>query len=183
MKRTPQQKHAQIHALADALNALPDDAERDRLVKHLDVIVTFFDALRKRLQALPSSSEKAKTLLALEELTRFLEKAQENEILAAALGLSYERAARGTTRSVRPQASGLTEALLNELKELPTNEIQEKLNDYKTVSMDDLNALAVLMGLKFEERMKRQDLVDRIVKIGFANIRGYDLLRRAEAEK
>jgi hypothetical protein len=171
-----------MQALADVLSGLPDDAERTRLLANLDVVAKFFGDLRRRVETLPSSNERAKVQGALEEVAGFLGRARENQILAAALGIAYERV---PTRSgpAPSQPSRSAQALLNEVRELPTNEILATLNDYKRVTMRDLHSLASLLGLKLDERLKREDLVDRIVKLGFANIRGYDLLRGVDSPK
>jgi hypothetical protein len=182
MKRAAVGKPSPIQALADVLGAVPDDAERDRILKNLDLLIAFFTELRRRVESLPSSSERVKTLTALEEVGQFLDRARDNDFLATALGLAYDRRKRRPSRAT-PGLSRSAQAFFEELKSLPTDEIQRRLNDYKQVTMNDLHGLASLLGLRFEERMKRQDLVDRIVKLGFANVRGYDLLRRAERSK
>jgi len=71
------------------------------------------------------------------------------------------------------------EKLFNELKALSTDEILQRLLD-KDISMKDLRALAAYLDIKHERGMNREDLVDRVVKIGFANVRGYELLRKTK---
>jgi len=171
-----------MQALTDVLNGLPDDAERNRLLTSLDMIAKFFGDLRRRVETLPSSNERIKVQAALEEVAAFLHRARENQVLAAALGIAYERVGSRAGR-VTSQPSRSAQALLDEVKELPTDQIFTKLNDYKLVTINDLHSLASLLGLRLDERMNRQDLVDRIVKLGFANVRGYDLLRGGDSAK
>lgn len=180
MKPRPSRKAASpIDLLTETLASLPDEAERDRLLKSLDAIIAFFSDLKRRVESLPSSSARAHTLTALEDIGEFLNRSKDNPVLATALGLAYDQELQRSSRAA-PASSRSAEALLQEIKALPTGEIQERLNDYKRVSMNELHALARMLGLRYEDRMKRQDLIDRIVKIGFANIRGYDLLRGAD---
>jgi len=163
--------------LAQVLQSLPDETDRDRLSKSLDTIIEFFVDLKRRIEALPSTRDCGRTLAALDEIASFLTRSKGDPILANALGLRYDRDSRRFPSSLPPQSSKSAEAWLDELKSLTTDEIQARLNDYKRVTMNDLRGIARQLGLKYEERMKRQDLVDRIVKVGFANVRGYDLLR------
>jgi len=46
--------------------------------------------------------------------------------------------------------------------------------------MGELRGLAAYLGIKEAEKISRQTLVDKIVKIGFANVRGYEILRSKE---
>ena len=180
MKPRPSRKAASpIDLLAETLIALPDEAERDRLLKNLDAIVAFFSGLKRRVESLPSLSERTRTLAALEDIVQFLNRSKNNPVLSAALGLAYDRQLQRSSRAA-PASSRSAEALLEAMKALPTDEIQRRLNDYKSITMNDLHALARMLGIRYGDRMKRQDLIDRIVKIGFANIRGYDLLRGSD---
>jgi len=67
---------------------------------------------------------------------------------------------------------------MQQLKGLSTEEITQTLLSIKKVTMDDLKALPLSIGIVTQDqRINRQELVDRSVKLGFANARGYDLLR------
>jgi len=180
MKKIQQRKeYFVLEVLEETLKHFPTDAERENFTKNIDVIINFFQSLRERVLSLPNDEEQRKILLAIKDITNFLESAEKSPVLATALGLAYEKKtlAKSRREEVTPQS---VETLLNELKNLPTEQIQKKLLDYKTVTMPQLRALASLLGIKHEQRIKRQDLVDKIVKIGFANIRGYDMLRSTE---
>ena len=89
--------------------------------------------------------------------------------------------ARIQARPSKPSlfAARSVDEFLAELTNLEPAEIQERLSDYKRVSMTELRALAVKLELGSEDRVSRQDLVDQIVKIGFANQRGYESLRKS----
>src|SRR5438105_11930702 len=105
MTRDKRQKNRSMQALADVLSALPDDAERSRLLMNLDVITKFFGDLRRRLETLPSSNERTKVQNALNEIAGFLDRSRENQVLSQALGIAYERAPnRASTppRTTRP---------------------------------------------------------------------------------
>ncbi len=174
--RGSRQTASPIELLAQVLHSLPDQADRERLLKNLDAIINFFSDLKRRIESLPSTGDRARILAALEDIAGFLNRSRNDSVLASVLGLQYERGSRRSPGTI-PVPSKSSDALLDELRALPTEEIQKRLNDYKQVTMSDLRAMAGRLGLKYEERMKRQELVDRIVKLGFANVRGYDLLR------
>ena len=180
MKKTQQKKEYLIlETLEETLNHFPTETERERFIMNIDAVINFFQSLRERVRSLPNDEEQRKVLSAIKDITNFLQSAEKSPVLATALGLAYEKKTLAKPRQaeVTPQS---VEPLLNELKNLPTEQIQKKLVDYKSVTMDELRALASLLGIKHEQRIKRQDLVDKIVKIGFANIRGYDILRSTE---
>lgn len=177
MKKTQQRKEYFIlEAIEETLNHFPHDTEKERFIKNIEAIISFLQTLKERVQSLPNAEDQRKVLLAIGDLTKFLQNAEKSPVLAMALGLAYEKKAipklqreEAVPQSVQP--------LLDELKHLPTEQIQMKLIDYKSVTMIQLRALASLLGIKYEQRIKRQDLVDKIVKVGFANIRGYEMLR------
>lgn len=165
-----------LEALKETLDHFPDDEEKERFIRNIDIIINFLQTLKERVKSLPNKEEQRKVLLAIENVTEFLQISKKNPVLSLAIGLTCEKkiSTKSQQEKMNPQS---VQFLLEELKNLSTEEIQKKLIDYKSVTMSELRALASLLGLKCEQRIKRQDLVDKIVKIGFANIRGYNILR------
>jgi hypothetical protein len=180
MKKAPTRKeHSILDFLDETLKNLPEDAERERVIKSLDAIIGYFQDLRDRIRSLTPDYQQKEVLSAIDTVREFLLRAKNNPPLAAALGLHYQKAVtyRKPAREIS-QVEG--KKIFNELKELTTEQILQKLLDYKKVSMAELRALATHLDIKEPEKMSRQDLVDKIVKIGFANIRGYEMLRSKE---
>jgi len=183
MKERKKKKETSIlDFLAETVKSLPSDAEKEKIVKNIGIIIKYFQDLQERVKSLPDDDKKKEILSAIITINEFLLSAKDNPVLSAALGLSYERAIspKRVKKEIPPQTG---EKLFNELKSLPTDQIQQKLLDYKSVTMDELRALASYLGIKYPQRIKRQDLVDMIVKIGFANIRGYEILRSDKSDK
>ena len=167
--------------LDETIRSFPSDVEREKIVKNIDIIIRYFQDLQERVKSLPNGDKQKEILSAITTINSFLLSAKGNPALSAALGLSYERpsSTKRVKKEIIPQTG---EKLFNELKSLPTEQIQQKLLNYKSVTMDELRALASYLGIKHLQRIKRQDLVDKIVKIGFANIRGYEMLRSDKNE-
>jgi len=167
--------------LAETIKSLPSDEEKKEIIENINIIIKYFQDLQERVKSLPNDDKKGEILSAITTIKEFLFSAKDNPTLSAALGLSYERpiAAKRPKKEITPQTG---EKLFNELKSLPTEQIQQRLLDYK-ITMDELRALASFLGIKHPPRIKRQDLVDMIVKMGFANIRGYKILRSDKGDK
>ncbi|RLC66313.1 MAG: hypothetical protein DRI48_04960 [Chloroflexi bacterium] len=166
--------------LSRMMQGLPSITEREAVVRNIDTIIKYLQELRDRIGHLPTSEDGEKLLAASKVLVEFLESAKKNPALAIALGLKTKVPPKKKEAPISPQGG---ERLFREIQHLPTEQIQTKLLDYKEVTMDDLRALATHLGIKYEQRIKRQELVDRIVKIGFANVRGYKALRSEEESK
>jgi hypothetical protein len=182
VKKTQQGKDYFIFdTLKETLNYFPNDTEREHFIKNIDEIIKYLQSLKEKVQSLPKDEELSKVLLSIGDITNFLQSAEKNPSLAVALGLAYEKKMKAKPKREAASSQSI-EPLLKELKSLPTEEIQNRLNDYKSITMAQLHGLASLLGIKYEQRIKRVDLVDKIVKIGFANIRGYDLMRSEKRE-
>lgn len=162
--------------LAETLGDFPDDSKKQEVIRSINRIIEYFSDLRERIRALPDSTQRSEIMAAVEIIREFTESAKDNPAVAAALGIVDKASGRArASRIVLPDLAG--EKLFSDLKSLPTQEIQERLLDFKRTSMPQLRALAIHLGIKNPEKAKRDDLVDRIVKLGFANVRGYEMLR------
>ena len=164
-----------LNYLKEIISRLPSDARKQELVDNLELINKHIQDLKERMQLLPNDFRISEIINAIDLINDFLVSAKDNPPVAAALGLPYKRPSSTNIRKISESQIG--EKLFKELNSLPTDEILQRLLDYKNVSMADLRALAIQIGIKHQERVKRADLVDKIVKLGFANIRGYERLR------
>jgi len=162
--------------IRETVEKIPSDAEKEEIIKNLNMITRHIQDLGERVKLLPNEYSKKEILSAIDLIDRFLLSARDNPTMAAALSLPYQRAMsrKLSKKEVLPQVG---QQIFEELKTIPTEEILHRLLDYKTTSMGDLRALARHLGIKHQERVKRQDLIDKIVKLGFANVRGYERLR------
>ena len=152
----------------------PSEAERDEAIAALDVLIRALQDLRQKLTELPSETERQSVGDAAVVLERFFESMKARPGLAASLGVSVSAAVAKAPAPARRNED--LDALLRSLEALPTDEIQRRLLDEDEFTHSMLQALARKLGLPAERGGGRRDLVDRIVKLGFANKRGYDLL-------
>ncbi len=161
--------------LKQIVSELPTDARKQEILDNLEIISKHIQDMKERVRLLPNDSNKNEIVNAIDLISDFLTSAKENPPVAAALGLPFKRTPRVSVRKISEAQVG--EKLFRELNTLPTNEILQRLLEYKKISMADLRALAKHIGIKHQERVNRVNLVDQIVKLGFANIRGYEKLR------
>jgi hypothetical protein len=170
-----------LNYLKEITSKLPSDTRKQELIDNLELINQHVQDLKERLKLLPNDSRKSEVINAIDLIANFLTSAKDNPPVAAALGLPYKRTSITNVRKISDSQVG--EKLFKELSSIPTNEILQRLLDYKNVSMADLRALAQQIGIKQQERANRKDLVDQIVKLGFANIRGYEKLRSPDSTR
>jgi len=162
-----------------ALASLPTDDELKQVDRALVDLVSFFSAVRDRLRALPASDDVRRMREALEVVSEFLKRAEGDKRLGVALGfqkpssIPRERS-RQPTENIRRQA----EQLVRRLGELPLRDIQNVLLDEKAYSIQVLQEAGRQLKIPMDPKLSKDELVDRIVKIGFANPRGYEGLRR-----
>ena len=163
----------------ETMSEFPSDAERKEIMKNLNILIEYLQNLCDRVESLPKEDQQEKVVSAIATIRNFLVSSREKPFLAAALGQTSKKAMK--SRKARKEVSPIFgQKVFDEIKTLSTERIQEKLLDYKRTSMDELRSLASYLEIKNPERIKRQELVDKIVKIGFANIRGYEILRAEE---
>lgn len=148
----------------------PSEAERVDAVAALDAMIQALQNIRERLRALPSEEERKSVGDAANALERFLDSMKARPGVAASLGLAYTRP------SPIPRRRDDVETRMTDLEGLSTEDIQKKLLDEQEFSISMLHLVARKLGLSAERNADRRDLVDRIVKLGFANKRGYQLL-------
>ncbi len=180
-KKRRTNEHLVFDYLKEIIAELPTDARKQEVLENLDLLSKHIQDMKERIRLLPNDSRRSEIINAIDLISNFVESAKENAPVGAALGLPFRRTSRVGVRKVSESQVG--ERLFNELSALPTDEILRRLLDYKNISMADLRALAMRIGMKHQESLKRADLVDQIVKLGFANIRGYERLRSPNVNK
>jgi uncharacterized protein YeeX (DUF496 family) len=166
---------AVLDYLKRVISGLPTDSQKQQLTDNLELINKHIHDMQERIRLLPNDSHKNEIMSAIDLIRGFLSSAKENPPVAAALGLPFKRTLSGSTKKVSEPQVG--EKLFRELNSLSTDEILQRLLDYRTVSMADLRALAKRIDIRHPEGANRKDLADQILKLGFANIRGYEKLR------
>jgi hypothetical protein len=153
----------------------PSEADRADALAALDAMIEALQNIRTRLSSLPSEEERRRVGDAADALERFLDSMKARPGIAASLGLAMAK----TSPAPRKREDVDVDVLLADLEELATDEIQKKLLNEQEFTLPMLHSIARKLGLSGERTANRHDLVDRIVKLGFANKRGYQLLGRA----
>ncbi|HRI62919.1 MAG TPA: hypothetical protein PK156_01745 [Polyangium sp.] len=168
----------------------PSDAQRDEALKVIDGMIHELQKIRDHLNALPSESERRRVADAALAMEQFLDSMRARPAIALAMGLGVPRMSTNLRaprelplvedQQAMPLARGREEivAAIAELEQLSTIEIQNRLLDETKFSLSRLQNIARQLGLPVERGRDRLDLVDRIVKLGFANKRGSEILGR-----
>ncbi|TKC96410.1 hypothetical protein [Polyangium fumosum] len=146
------------------------DADREQALAALDAMIEALQNIRNRLRALPSEEERRRVGNAADALEQFLDSMKARPDVAASLGLPQTKAPS------LPRKREDIQTVVANLQDLSTDEIQQRLLDEREFSVSMLHSVARQMGLSVDRNVGRRDLVDQIVKLGFANRRGYRLL-------
>jgi len=168
-------EEAVLDYLKKTISELPTDSRKQQLIDNLQLINKHIQNMQNQIRLLPNDAHKNEVINAIDLISDFVSLAKDNPPLAAALGLPFKRVPSGSTKRMSEPQVG--ERLFKELNAISTDQILQRLLDYKSVSMADLRALAKHIGIKQPERANRKELADQILKLGFANIRGYERLR------
>lgn len=167
-----------VDLVESSLARIPSEEERSRLVGALDVLIAHLSEVRQNIVSLPSDPDRKRLQGALDDIHEFLAEAMTNPSLASVLGVGKTRKSSGKSgRALDAMTKAGAEVIVRDLDALSTNDIQRRLLDPSEYSTKELRAVADLLGIP-PGRLNREQLIDKIVKIGFANRRGYDLLKR-----
>ena len=146
--------------------------------------------IREHLSSLPSEAERRRVGEAASTMEQFLDSMRARPAVALAMGLRVQRPSTNSriqkelplveAQKTPSLARGREEidAVIADFEQLSTNDIQTRLLDEAQFPVSRLQAIARQLGLSADRGRDRLDLVDRIVKLGFANKRGYELLGR-----
>lgn len=161
------------------LQALPSTREVQELDSALQAAVSFFLALRHKLSVVPSEAEVKHVSEALSTVCEFLERAQKDTTIGRAIGLLNPRPAPKKERAPSESKKEVDVAeFVRKLESLPTGEIQRELIAPRKYSTQLLGSIARHLGIHIDPHSPKHELVDKIVKIGFANPRAYSGLSR-----
>lgn len=152
--------------LKQILRKLPSDKEKLEGIRVIDEILAEMKRLREELRRLPDERERKRVIQALATVDSFMRSSVVN----------------AGSRS-KGQDSGNKEKariLLDRLNELSTDEIARTLRHPESAPTAVLRAAASILGLGGVSKMARDDLEDAIVKVGFANPRGYELISQGK---
>jgi hypothetical protein len=153
--------------------ALPTEAEKQEIRRHLEEVATFFSEMRQLLDGFPIAEDVQDLQAAATKITEILERIEANPQAASMFGI---RRPSPRTRIVQPTEAEVATAKfeLPRLKSLPVDEIREELLGPR-YSPSTLRAIATALGLKTDSRVGREAMAHRIA-MNIANYRGYEQL-------
>lgn len=165
-----------IRALNKMFETIPSAEERQKLLESIDDLINFLRELRIRILNLPKDEERMPLMKATTIVSNFLERAHADPTLASMIGLSLGKdiARKKVGKQKVYLSEGELTSIVKEFESLPTEKMYERLESY---AKNQLFGIAKHVGIHVNSRLSKADLIDKIVKIGFANIRGYRLLR------
>jgi hypothetical protein len=162
--------------LRELAEALPSEAEKATIRRHLDEIVSFLSQTQKALDALPSREGLVDVRRAIQAFDELATLAKSNPAIAAALSLPQPRVSRSKITPLTEEENTIARALLEQLQSLTIDDMNARLEVEESISTRQLNALAGLVGIKATRRTPRDELVHQLVT-RISNFRGYRELK------
>ncbi len=184
MATQPRDKKSMIRPfvvnIRQALNKLPSDVEKEELEAGCTTIIKFLADLKDNIANMPSAEELASVQQQIQRMEEFLDRAEHDPVLKAALGLRKSASKKHLSTIVTESDKEKARKALSAFDSIQLDEIRLKLGDESSYSMRELRAIATEMGIKSIQRLSHVDLVHRITT-KIANFRGYQSLGGAES--
>jgi hypothetical protein len=181
-RKRPEAWIAKLERFAHSGALLPSDADRDELTHSIEEMITFLNHLKSTISKMPNEAERDSVSKSAEALVQFLSRSKEDPALAAMLGIS-EPARPKSHQAGHTKSTLDLNAITSELEKLPTDQIGPRLMRDQRMGFQELTELAKRLGVTARSTDTRSLLVERIVTVGFANRRGYQLLRGGHDEE
>ncbi|TLD42680.1 MAG: hypothetical protein JETT_1023 [Candidatus Jettenia ecosi] len=154
--------------IKEHLLLLPGNEDRQRITQSITEIQRELETYRENINHFPDTSEMEQLSSAITTLASFFETLKDRPLLAKSLFPKQAKAKK-------PKSSAIDiAALLQQLEELSTEQIPEQLTKHKK---DTLLELSSKMNITANKKLTKDAIADKIFKVGFANKRGYDLLK------
>lgn len=170
-----------LRGLQDAADALPTESEKQEIQSKCARLIEFLTGLQTTIRALPSSDDLTEVRRSIQAIEGLFLKAQNDPVLAVAVGLKQPRTSKQAARPLSEEESEKAKGTLAHLESLPIDAIQSKLQDETSYSSRELHAVASLLGIKATKSVNREALIHQITT-KIANYRGYQGLRGKEEE-
>ncbi|MGQ3684762.1 MAG: hypothetical protein ACUBOA_07135 [Candidatus Loosdrechtia sp.] len=154
--------------IKESLSLLPGEEEKEEMTQSIQGIIQELKLLQERIARFPLESDKERISGATHVLVSFFDSLKDNPILAGILLPQKTKSRKQKSEAVD------VNALQQQIEMLPTEKILEELAKHKK---DTLIALSAKMNITANKKLTKEALADRIFKLGYANKRGYDLLK------
>lgn len=160
--------NATLTKIQEGLFLLPGEEEKQKFIQTIQEIIQELEIVRERIAHFPNKSEIEHVSGAAHTLISFFDSLKNNPLLTGIL------IPKGT-KPRKPKSGAIdVGALQQRLEILPTEKIFEELIKQKK---DTLLELSARMNIAANKKLTKDALADVIFKLGFANRRGYDLLK------
>jgi len=157
------------------LDCLPSESDKQETESGFLKLIEFLTDLKTRFELIPSAEEVSELRTAIQRVEQSISRAENDPVLAAALGLGLPKPRSSRTRVPRESPSAAAKALLESLESLPVEELQLKLQA-NTHTLTLLRAVGSTLGIGPTKALGRDALAHQIA-MRIANSRGYQHLR------
>ncbi len=170
-----------LSGLRDIISALPTEVEKQEIQTSFNILIEFLMNMQKNFGMLPSVEDTNEVSRAIQKLEELYVKAEANPTLASTMGLNRSPRIRRTKAKIMPEEITQAKTTLDNLEELPTDQIRSKLQS-ENYPLSELRAIASVMGIRSIEKLSRDALAHQIT-MKIANRRGYQILRGQPEEQ
>lgn len=168
--------------LQSTVQGLPTDAEKTQAKEGIAALTEFLGTLESTIDSLPSADEVGRITEALKSLESLFTKAEANPVLAGLVPPARAAARRKTSPTTPAREKNGARADLDQLSDLPAEEIRARLLDENGYSLSRLRAMAELLKINGPDKLGRESLAHQVT-MKIANYRGYQRLSgQASAE-
>lgn len=164
--------------LSALVEALPSPDAKARMDADLESLIEFLQNFRAKLKSLPTDDGAEQIASTIEAVKDFVRIAEADPTMCRVLGLSERSRSNGRPRR-QPSDLGDRDAArmaLDELRQLPSHDVERTLSDRAAYSAQALRAIAAELGLRIPSKTTRLSLVEKIAKT-LGNRWGYQYLR------
>lgn len=164
--------------LSALVEALPSPDAKARMDADLESLIEFLQNFRAQLKSLPTDDGAEKIASTIEAVKDFVRIAEADPTMCRVLGFSERARSNGRPRRRSPNLGDKDAArmALDELRRLPSHDVEQTLSDRATYSAQALRSIAAELGLRIPSKTTRLSLVEKITK-SLGNRRGYQYLR------
>lgn len=164
-------KKAFLAGLRDLVSTLPSESEKQEVRSTFSELIAFLTSLRQTFDTIPSAEEMDETSKAIQKLDELFIKAENNPVVAKALGMPSKPKARKPKSSIAEEDIAKAKNMIASLESLSIDEIRGQLQSEK-YSLSELRAMAPAVGIRSSSKLSREALAHQIT-MKIANYRGY----------
>lgn len=164
--------------LSALVEALPSSDAKARMDADLGSLIEFLQNFRTKLKSLPTDDGAEQIASTIETIKDFVRIAEADPTLCRVLGLAEPARPNGRPRrrTVRLGGQDAARDALDELRQLPSHDVEQALSNRATYNVQALKTIAAELGLRIPSKTTRLSIVEKVTKT-LSNRRGYQYLR------